>query len=117
MWRSRLTITSATSSGAIFQSAPFASSPLENDVATDPGYFTFLSSCTPDAKIVLGDARLTLADASDGAYDLIIVDAFSSDAIPIHLLTQEAMAIYLGGYLGCPGAACGFTNVNEGSLL
>ncbi len=65
------------------------------DVATDPGYFTFLSSCAPDAKVVLGDARLTLADAGDGVYDLIIVDAFSSDAIPIHLLTQEAMAIYL----------------------
>ncbi len=65
------------------------------DVATDPGYFTYYSSCTPDAKIVLGDARLTLADASEGFYDLIIVDAFSSDAIPIHLLTQEAMAIYL----------------------
>jgi hypothetical protein len=64
------------------------------DVATNPGYFTFLTSCAPDAKIVLGDARLTLADASD-VYDLIIVDAFSSDAIPIHLLTQEAMAIYL----------------------
>jgi hypothetical protein len=65
------------------------------DVATNPGYFTFLTSCAPDAKIVLGDARLTLADANDGAYDLIIVDAFTSDAIPIHLLTQEAMAIYL----------------------
>ena len=65
------------------------------DVATNPGYFTFLTSCAPDAKIVLGDARLTLADAGDGAYDLIIVDAFTSDAIPIHLLTQEAMAIYL----------------------
>jgi spermidine synthase len=45
--------------------------------------------------IILGDARLTLAEAPDGAYDLIIVDAFSSDAIPIHLLTREAMAIYL----------------------
>jgi hypothetical protein len=65
------------------------------DVATNPGYFTFLESCAPDAKIVLGDARLTLADTSDGAYDLIVVDAFTSDAIPIHLLTQEAMAIYL----------------------
>jgi hypothetical protein len=65
------------------------------DVATNPGYFTFLTSCAPDAKIVLGDARLTLADANEGAYDLIIVDAFTSDAIPIHLLTQEAMAIYL----------------------
>jgi spermidine synthase len=58
------------------------SSDLIVDVATDPGYFTFLESCTPDAKIVLGDARLTLAEASDGVYDLIIVDAFSSDAIP-----------------------------------
>ena len=46
------------------------------------------------SPIMLGDARLTLADAPDGAYDLIIVDAFSSDAIPIHLLTREAMAIY-----------------------
>jgi hypothetical protein len=65
------------------------------DVATDPGYFMFLPSCTPDAKIVLGDARLTLTEASDGSYDVVIVDAFSSDAIPIHLLTKEAMAIYL----------------------
>ena len=65
------------------------------DVATNPGYFTFLTSCAPDTKIILGDARLTLADAKDGVYDLIIVDAFTSDAIPIHLLTQEAMAIYL----------------------
>ena len=44
---------------------------------------------------MLGDARLTLADAPDGSYDLIIVDAFTRDAIPIHLLTREAMAIYL----------------------
>ena len=43
---------------------------------------------------MLGDARLTLADAPDGTYDLIVVDAFSSDAIPIHLITREAMAIY-----------------------
>ena len=43
---------------------------------------------------MLGDARLTLADAPDASYDLIIVDAFSSDAIPIHLMTREAMAIY-----------------------
>lgn len=65
------------------------------DIATNPGYFSFQASCAPDAKIVLGDARLTMTDAPDGAYDLIIVDAFSSDAIPIHLLTQQAMAMYL----------------------
>ncbi len=65
------------------------------DVATNPAYFTYKPVCAPQAKIVLGDARLTITDAPDGAYDLIIVDAFSSDAIPIHLLTREAMAAYL----------------------
>jgi hypothetical protein len=44
--------------------------------------------------ITLGDARLTLAEAPDESYDAIIVDAFTSDAIPIHLMTREAMAIY-----------------------
>jgi protein-L-isoaspartate O-methyltransferase len=63
-------------------------------IARDPRLFTYLSACKPDTKIVLGDARLTLADAADGGYDIIIVDAFSSDAIPIHLLTREAMEIY-----------------------
>ena len=48
----------------------------------------------PDVPIMLGDARLTLADAPDGGYDVIVVDAFTSDAIPIHLMTREAMAIY-----------------------
>src|SRR3984893_3640590 len=64
-------------------------------IARDPALFSFLAECRPDVPIMLGDARLTLAQASDAAYDLIIVDAFSSDAIPIHLLTREAMAIYL----------------------
>ena len=64
-------------------------------IARDPSLFTFISTCRPNVPIILGDARLTLADAPDGAYDLIVVDAFSSDAIPAHLLTREAMAIYL----------------------
>jgi hypothetical protein len=63
-------------------------------IARDPQNFTFLSECGP-VPITLGDARLTLAEAPDGSYDAIIVDAFSSDAIPIHLLTREAMEIYL----------------------
>src|SRR5262245_38979748 len=49
-------------------------------IARDPYLFSFLWVCRPDAPIILGDARLTLAEAPDGAYDLIIVDAFSSDA-------------------------------------
>ena len=64
-------------------------------IARDPNLFSFLSACRPEVPITLGDARLTLAEAPDGAYDLIVVDAFSSDAIPIHLLTREAMAVYL----------------------
>jgi hypothetical protein len=69
--------------------------PLVMRIARDSDRFTFLSKCAPDAPVVIGDARLTLADAPDGAYDLIIVDAFSSDAIPIHLMTREAMALYV----------------------
>jgi len=63
-------------------------------IARDRNRFTFLSECAPDANIVIGDARLTLADTPDGSYDILIVDAFSSDAIPTHLMTKEAMAIY-----------------------
>jgi hypothetical protein len=63
-------------------------------IARDPKLFNFISSCAPDLSIVLGDARLTLAKEPDGIYDLIVVDAYSSDAIPVHLATAEAMAIY-----------------------
>jgi hypothetical protein len=63
-------------------------------IARDPRLFRFLSECAPSAPIVLGDARLTFA-ASHARYDLMIPDAFSSDTIPVHLLTREAFAIYL----------------------
>ena len=63
-------------------------------IARDSGLFTYIKEC-PLKDLVLGDARLTLAEAPDASYDLIVVDAFTSDAIPIHLLTREAMAIYL----------------------
>ncbi len=64
------------------------------DTARDPKYFSYIKNCEPDLKPVIGDARLTFAREPDGIYDLIIVDAYSSDAIPIHLATEEAMAIY-----------------------
>ncbi|HEY2134960.1 MAG TPA: fused MFS/spermidine synthase [Xanthobacteraceae bacterium] len=63
-------------------------------IARDPRLFRFLPACAPSAAIVLGDARLTLAAAS-ARYDLIVLDAFSSDTIPVHLLTREAFAVYL----------------------
>jgi hypothetical protein len=64
------------------------------DTARDPKYFTYIQNCEPNLTPVIGDARLTFAREPDGIYDLIIVDAYSSDAIPIHLATEEAMAIY-----------------------
>ena len=59
------------------------------DTARDPKYFTYIRNCEPDLKPVIGDARLTFAREPDGIYDLIIVDAYSSDAIPIHLATKR----------------------------
>ncbi|WP_100960302.1 fused MFS/spermidine synthase [Bosea sp. FBZP-16] len=64
-------------------------------IATDPARFSFFSACAPKPTFVIGDARLTLGDASNGSLDLIVVDAFSSDAIPVHLLTSEALALYM----------------------
>jgi hypothetical protein len=69
--------------------------PAVERIASDPHYFTFLGQCAPHAPVVLGDARLKLRDASDHSYDLIVVDAFSADTIPMHLMTREAMALYL----------------------
>ena len=56
--------------------------------------FTFLSQCAPDARIVLGDARLTVGREPANSIDILAVDAFSSDAVPMHLLTREALAVY-----------------------
>jgi spermidine synthase len=56
--------------------------------------FTFLRDCAPDARIILGDARLRLAEEPAASMDVLAVDAFSSDAVPMHLLTREALAVY-----------------------
>jgi spermidine synthase len=56
--------------------------------------FSFLSRCAPDARIVLGDARLALVRAPERLFDVLVVDAFSSDAVPMHLLTEEALDVY-----------------------
>ena len=72
----------------------FEIDPTVIDIARNPKYFTFLSRCAPNLPIVLGDARLTMAAEPAGFYDVIVVDAYSSDAIPVHLATREAMALY-----------------------
>lgn len=56
--------------------------------------FTYLANCLGKYDVVLGDARLTMAKEQDESFDLLVVDAFSSDAIPMHLLTAEAIALY-----------------------
>jgi hypothetical protein len=57
--------------------------PLVERIARDQRYFHYLAECAPDAAIRSGDARLTLQDAAPASYDLLILDAFSSDAIPM----------------------------------
>jgi SAM-dependent methyltransferase len=70
--------------------------PAVKRIAEDPAYFRFLASCrAARCDVVLGDARRMLARAPDGAFDVILLDAFSSDAIPVHLLTREALALYV----------------------
>jgi hypothetical protein len=69
--------------------------PVVVQIALDPRLFTFLRDCTPHANIVLGDGRLTIAQAADHSYDLIALDAFGSDSVPVHLITREAIQLYL----------------------
>lgn len=69
--------------------------PLVERFARDPEYFTYLSECAPGSSVVLGDGRLAIEAAGEAAYDLIILDVFSSDAIPVHVLTREALYVYL----------------------
>jgi hypothetical protein len=73
--------------------------PAVVQIGRDPHFFTFISACAPDLPVVVGDARLTLA-ASTEKYDLIVLDAFSSDTIPTHLLTREAVEGYLNHLTG-----------------
>jgi len=68
---------------------------LVDDLARHSGLFHSLSACAPDAKVVLGDGRMNLEREGAGLYDILLLDAFSSDAIPIHLLTREAFATYV----------------------
>lgn len=63
-------------------------------IASDPKRFTFLSRCLPHPRIELGDARLTLAKEGTNKADLLAIDAFSSDSVPMHLLTREAFETY-----------------------
>jgi len=65
------------------------------DIALDPRLFTFMSECAPDPQIHLGDARIVLAQQEGPGFDVLVIDAYSSDAVPVHLTTVEALELYL----------------------
>ena len=73
----------------------FEIDPAVISVANDARFFHYLAQCGSGIRTAVGDGRLLLAAEPDGAYELIILDAFSSDSIPVHLLTREALALYL----------------------
>lgn len=68
--------------------------PLVVDIASNPLYFSYLNQCGLSATIRIGDARLSLEKEPDQKFDLLVMDAFSSDSVPTHLLTNEAIAVY-----------------------
>lgn len=74
----------------------FEIDPMVDRLSRDPKWFTYISMCADGPiRTVLGDARLTLNREAAGTYDLLVIDAFSSDAVPTHLLTREAIEGYL----------------------
>ena len=73
----------------------FEIDPAVRDIAQDPDLFTYLSCSEGKQRVIIGDGRLKLAEADEGTYDVIVLDAFGSDSIPIHLLTAETLDIFM----------------------
>jgi hypothetical protein len=69
--------------------------PVVERIARDPRFFTYLRNCPAAADVTIGDARVSLSHAPNHYYGMFVLDAFSSDAIPIHLLTEEALRLYV----------------------
>lgn len=68
--------------------------PVVEKIASNKNYFTFLTNSQMMINIALGDGRLSIKKSPDSYFDLIILDAFSSDSIPVHLITKEAIELY-----------------------
>lgn len=81
------------------------------DLARDERYFTYLSDAATTPEILLGDGRLLLAEGPPDCFDLLVLDAFSSDSVPTHLLTREAMETY--GRSLRPGGIIAFQLTNR----
>ncbi len=78
--------------------------PMVERLARDKRWFNFMADCGNHPSVVLGDARINLAANPVAQYDLLVLDAFSSDSIPMHLITREALALY-------------FTHLKPGGML
>jgi spermidine synthase len=74
----------------------FEINPAVVELARDTTLFHFLADCVPGARVIVGDGRRSLSDLADARYDFLVLDAFSSDAVPVHLLTREAFSLYVG---------------------
>jgi hypothetical protein len=85
--------------------------PAVERIARTSSYFTYLDACGDQCRVVLGDARLSLSRAQPDTYGLIVLDAFSSDAVPLHLVTDEALSLYLSRL--APGGALVFNISNR----
>jgi len=73
----------------------FEINPADIAIAKNPAFFTFLRDCPGQTDIVLGDARLSLMGQPSHSFGMIVLDAFTSDSIPVHLMTRDAMQLYL----------------------
>lgn len=73
----------------------FEIDPAVYDIAKNPSYFSFLDSCDPQSEVRIVDGRLGLLNDTEHKYGAIVVDAFSSDAIPVHLITDEAVQLFM----------------------
>ena len=69
--------------------------PMVEDIARNPRFFRFMEACAGDAPVHLGDARIVLAAQEPQAYDILVIDAYSSDSVPVHLTTDEAIRLYM----------------------
>ncbi|MEM7773974.1 MAG: fused MFS/spermidine synthase [Pseudomonadota bacterium] len=73
----------------------FEIDPVVDRISRNPNYFSFIARCAPQAVTKIGDARVVLEKDRSAQFDYLLVDAFSSDAIPVHLLTREALELYV----------------------
>jgi hypothetical protein len=84
--------------------------PVVERIARNEEYFTYLKACGSACTVVTGDGRVSLNRASSDQYGVIVLDAFSSDAVPMHLMTKEALALYLSKL--APGGVIAFNISN-----